>query len=284
MIKIRRSLLLAVILGFFISLSTAYAQTLNGRELTIRGDRWLTITSFSGKVELITAQGDRRAAQQGDRLVSVGDAILTGPNSAARLEIDQSAGYVSMAENSQMRIQTLSITSRGGRVTELAVLLGQVRLRIRRLTNPDTRIEIHTPAGVSGVRGTIFGVTVQPDGLTGVATLEGSVAASAQSQTVMVVADTQSTIVPGEPPSPPAPLRDDPTLFIEGLREIPGTRKVQVMGYTDSVNLLDINQGRQILDRDGRFDLEAALTDDRRVDALITTPLGTQQKYRLVVP
>ncbi|MEL6813610.1 MAG: FecR domain-containing protein [Cyanobacteria bacterium J06598_3] len=265
-------------------MSAVYAQTLNGRELTIRGDRWLTITSFSGKVELITAQGDRRAARPGDRLVSVGDTILTGSNSAARLEIDQSAGYVSMAENSQMRIQTLSITSRGGRVTELAVLLGQVRLRIRRLTNPDTRIEIYTPAGVSGVRGTVFGVAVQPDGFTGVATSEGSVATRAQGETVMVVADTQSTIVPGEPPTPPVPLRDDPTLFIESLSEIPGTSKVRVMGYTDSVNLFDINQGRQSLDRNGRFDLEAALTDSRQVDVVITTPLGTQQQYRLVVP
>lgn len=284
MIEIRRSLLLAVILGFFISMSAAYAQTLNGRELTIRGDRWLTITDFTGKVELITAQGDRRAAAQGDRLVSVGDTVITGPQASAQLEIDQSAGYVRMAENSQMRIQTLSITSNGGRITELAVILGQVRLRIRRLTNPDTRIEIHTPAGVSGVRGTVFGVTVQSNGVTGVATSEGSVAASAQGETVMVVANTQSTIVPGEPPTPPEPLRDDPTLFIARLSEIPGTRKVRVMGHTDSVNLLDINQGRQILGRDGRFDLEAALTDDRRIEALITTPLGTTQQYILVVP
>lgn len=279
MLKTRRSLLAAVILGCFISVAAAYGQA-----LTLRGDRWLAVTEVTGQVELMTAQGERRQAVPGDRLVSVGDRLLTGANSSARLEIDQKAGYVSVAENSQLRVQTLSITTTGGRVTEIAVTLGQVRLRIRRLTNPDTRIEIHTPAGVSGVRGTDFGVAVQPNGQTGVATREGSVAARAQGQTVMVTAETQSIIYPGEPPTPPAPLTDDPTLLIETLAKIPGTRKARVVGYTDSVNLLEINQELQTLERDGKFDLEVSLTPNRRIEALVTTPLGTEQLYELVVP
>lgn len=279
MLKTRRSLLAAVILGCFISVTAAYGQA-----LTLRGDRWLSIAAITGQVELMTAQGERRQAMRGDRLVSVGDRLLTGPNSSARLDIDQSAGYVNVAENSQLHVQTLSITKNGGRVTEISVTRGQVRLRIRRLTNPDTRIEIHTPTGISGVRGTDFGVAVQPNGQTGVATLDGSVAASAQGQTVIVTADTQSSIYPGEPPTPPAPLKDDPTLHIEVLADMPGTRKARVMGYTDSINLLKVNQRLQTLGRDGKFDLEASFTANRRIEALVTTPLGTEQLYELVVP
>ncbi|MEO1391688.1 MAG: FecR domain-containing protein [Cyanobacteria bacterium J06634_5] len=251
--------------------------------LTIRGDRWLAITELSGTVELISSQGDRQLAQTGDRLASVGDTLITGPSASARLEVDQSVGYISMAEDSQLRIQTLSITRSGGRVTELFVTRGQVRLRLRRLTNPDSRLEIHTPAGVSGVRGTEFGLTVQANGQTGVATLEGSVAASAQGETVIVAANRQSAIYPGAPPTPPAPLRDDPALFIEALIPLPN-RRARIVGYTDTVNLLDVNQGRQILDRAGRFDLEVALSDARSVAVVVTTPLGTEQTYKLVVP
>ena len=279
MLKTRRSLLAAVILGCFISVAAAYGQA-----LTLRGDRWLSIAEITGQVELMTAQGERRQAIRGDRLVSVGDRLLTGPNSSARLDIDQNSGYVNVAENSQLYVQTLSITKNGGRVTEIAVTQGQVRLRIRRLTNPDTRIEIHTPAGVSGVRGTEFGVAVQPNGQTGIATLEGSVAARAQGQTVMVTEETQSSIYPGEAPTPPAPLTDDPTLLVESLAEIPGTRKARVVGSTDSINLLEVNQRLQTLGRDGKFDLEVSFTANRRIEALVTTPLGTEQLYELVVP
>lgn len=279
MVKIRRSLLIAVILGFFVSVAAA-----NGQALTIRGDRWMAITELNGKVEVITYQGVRRQAQPGERLASVGDTLITGAHSSARLEVDQGTGYVNMAENSQLRIQALSVTRNGGRVTELAVNRGQVRLRIRRLTNPDTRIEVHTPAGVSGVRGTDFGVSVQPSGQTGVATIEGSVATSAQGETVIVVADTQSTIYPGEPPTPPAPLRDDPTLFVEVLSAISNSTKARIVGYTDTVNLLEINRNTQTLSRDGRFDVEVPLSGDRRIEALVTTPLGTEQAYELMVP
>ncbi|CAN5792337.1 hypothetical protein BH23CYA1_BH23CYA1_05970 [soil metagenome] len=190
-----------------------------------------------------------------------------------------------MAENSQLQIQALSITRSGGRITELSVGRGQVRLRLRPLTNPGTRIEIHTPAGVSGVRGTVFGVSVQPNGQSGIATSEGSVAARAQGQTVQVGANLQSLIAPGEPPPPPEPLRDDATLFIERLIPIAGRSAVRVVGSTDVVNLLTIAEQPQSLDRQGRFDIEVALSSSaRRIRAVVITPLGTEQAYELVVP
>jgi hypothetical protein len=283
MLNVRRSLLVAVILGFFLSLSL-YSASAQGQSLTVRGDRWLSIVEVSGNVELIPYEGTSRRARRGDRLTRVGDLLITGDNASARLEVDQRAGIVTMAENSQLQIQTLSITSSGGRITELAVSRGQVRLRVRPLTNPGSRLEIHTPAGVSGVRGTDFGLTIQPDGQTGVATLEGSVFAAAQGQSVVVSDAQQSSIYPGEPPTPPEPLRDDPTLYIEvlsGSRDGPTAR---VVGYTDTVNLFELNGEIQNLDRAGRFDLEVPIPIDGRILARIITPLGTEQQYELAVP
>jgi hypothetical protein len=267
--------------------------------VTLRGDRWLSVLQLSGDVQLIAYQGSRRPAQRGDRLSSVGDIITTATDSSARLEVDQNSGFVDVAENSQVQVQSLGITSSGGRVTELAVSRGQVRLRIRPLNNPDSRLEIHTPAGVTGVRGTQFGITVQNDGQTGVATAEGSVVASAQGQSVAVVANTQSLIFPGEPPTPPEPLRDDPTLFVESLSRVSsdaGGAGIRISGRTDTVNLLKVNGEQVITDREGRFDVvvslssssaEASDSDDSppvSVTAFVITPLGTQQQYELVVP
>jgi hypothetical protein len=44
-------------------------------------------------------------------------------------------------------------------------------------------LEISSPSGVAGVRGTVFGVAVDPKGKTGISTLEGAVATTAKGQT-----------------------------------------------------------------------------------------------------
>lgn len=282
--KVRRSVFLSLLLGLLVGLPAAYSQS-----RTIRGDRWLTIAALSGDVWIVPYQGQRRQARVGDRLSHVGDVLITSPDSSVRLEVDLATGFVSMAQNSQLQIRTLSVTDTGGRITELFVLRGQVRLRVRPLTNPSTRIEIYTPAGVSGVRGTEFGVAVAPDGKTGVATLEGRVFTRAQGQTVFVDALQQTTMRLGESPTPPVPLRDDPDLSIEVLRPLPsrdqqGRLLVQVAGYTDFANLLAVNNEAQVLSSEGRFEVSVPLPESRRLPVLITTPLGTQQQYELVVP
>ncbi|MFK8185704.1 MAG: FecR domain-containing protein [Phormidesmis sp.] len=256
--------------------------------LTVEGDRWLAITNVRGRVDFTPYQGSTRRAQVGDRLASVGDILMTGPNASVRLIVDQQAGAVSMAENSELRVRTLSTTSRGGRITVIDVLRGQIRMTVRSLTNPDSRLEIYTPAGISGVRGTDFGVTVQPTGRTGVATSEGSVYAIAQGETVSVAADRQTTMFPGEPPEPPEPLRDDPTLFVEALSalpcSVPSNPMARVVGFTDEVNLIQINNDSKALSREGRFDVVVPMSADRRVQISVLTPLGTEQQYVLVVP
>ncbi len=286
MLSVRRSFFLALLLGLFSPKVAAWGQS-----RTIRGNRWLTIAELSGPVEVIPFGDTRRPARLGERLNHVGDILITGSDATVRLEVDLAAGFVAVSENSQLQIRTLSITQSGGRITELLVLRGQVRLRIRPLSNPDSRIEIYTPAGASGVRGTEFGVSVGPTGQTGVATIEGSVVSSAQGQAVTVNAQQQSVIFPGEPPAPPEPLRDNPSLSIEVIRPIgrgsadgENSRQVQVAGYTDSVNLLELDGVQQPLDRNGRFDETVSNTIGEPIALQVTTPLGTKQQYELVAP
>ena len=281
MIQVRRPALLMLLVLIALSASEGILIA-RGWPVSVRGDRWLAVSATRGGVELSARSGQRRPARRGDRLDRVGDTITTGANASARLDVDTATGSIAMAENSQLRVQALGITANGGRITELLVSRGQVRVQVRRLTNPETRLEIHTPAGVSGVRGTDFGVAVQPTGQTGTATLEGQVLVSAQGQTVTVDTAFQSLTRPGEPPTPPEPLRNDPSLSIETLR-VRGS-SVQIVGQTDPVNLLEIDNRLQALSRAGRFDLTLPLPGNRRIEAVVTTPLGTQQRYEIAVP
>lgn len=278
MFKVRPTLLLTAVLGLILALSPAYGQLWR-----IEGPRWLSVMQVFGNVEFVPFGDGARQARIGDRLDQVGDQLITGPNASTRLAVDLGIANISVAEKTQMQVRTLSITRSGGYVTELFLVRGQARLTVRPFSNPDSTIEIYTPAGVSGVRGTEFGIAVQPDGKTGVATLEGSVTLSAQDQTVVINENQQSTVSPGEPPAPPEPLRDDPILLVTVLRSLRGG-VVQVAGSTDPVNLLEVSEELRAIDDQGRFDLTVELPRDRRIQAQVTTPLGTKQAYELAVP
>lgn len=275
-------------LGFSTLLLTTIALLFAGDKLTaqqvlpVRVDRWLEIQQISGTVTEVIG-GVSRPAQVSNQLQNVGDAIRTGSASSAVLSVDTGIGSVDVSENTSVQVSELTLLPTGGRITRLEVTGGQVRLELRAFTDPDSELEIKTPAGVSGVRGTTFGVSVQPNGQTGIATIDGSVVAAAQGQQVSVDSGLQSLIIPGEPPTPPEPLRDDPHLDIQVLQAIE-RQTVQIIGQTDRVNLLIINDEPQTLTRTGEFDLQIPIPEDGPIIATVTTPLGTRQTYALAVP
>ncbi|MEO0457637.1 MAG: FecR domain-containing protein [Cyanobacteria bacterium P01_A01_bin.114] len=261
------------------------ATQADARDLSVRVNRWLEFRALTGSVQYINS-GRTQTARVGARLNAVGDGVRTGRRSTARLAVDTEVGFVTVAENSYVRIARLRATRNGGRVTDLDIIRGQARLQVRPFTNRESELNIRTPAGVSGVRGTEFGVAVKPDGETGVATLEGRVVSSAQGVSVDVPAGFQTLIEPGEPPQPPEPLRDDPTLDIRVLRPstLDGSGTLEIAGSTDKVNLLIINEEVQSTDENGSFELRVLLPGNRQIQATVITPLGTEQVYELVVP
>jgi hypothetical protein len=277
-----RSIGVSTLLWLLVVLLSAAATTLAQQVLPVRVDRWLEVQQLAGTVTYRHGQVSQ-AARVHTRLETVGDTLVTGSNSSAKLAVDTGIGTVDVSENTTLQVQQLDTAPDGGKITRLQVTGGQARLQVRPFTHRDSELKIQTPAGISGVRGTQFGVSVHPDGLTGVATLEGSVSASAQGQDVQVDAGLQSLIVPGEPPSPPVPLKDDPHLDIKSLARM-DRETVQIVGWVDPVNLLIIADQPQTVGRAGEFDIQTSLPLNRRVAAIVITPLGTRQVYDLVVP
>ena len=260
------------------SLSTASAKP-----VSVRVNRWLQVQQVTGQVAYWHHQSSQ-PARVGQQLAAVGDGIDTGKHSRATLSVDTGVGTVQVSEQTRLRIQELKIAPDNGRITRLQVLSGQVRLRVRPFTHPGSRLEIQSPAGISGVRGTEFGLSIQPNGKTGLATLKGSVVSRAQGQAVAVNAGYQNLVISGEPPSPPVPLRDDPSLKVKILKEIDsGVFMVRLVGQTDPVNGVTIAGEPQVTDRYGRFDVKLYVPSRPRYSVVVTTPLGKKRVYELSI-
>lgn len=279
--KIRlQQIFFAVFAGVFLDASATLAQSL---PISIRVDRWLMIQQMSGSVSY-DRQNNSRPARAGDRLERVGDGVTTSKASSASLTVDTGIGFINVLEQTKVRVRELSIAPDNGRITRLDVPRGQVRLRLRPFTHRGSQLEIHTPAGVSGVRGTEFGVSVQPDGKTGLATLTGEVVTEAQGITVSVPAGFQNLTIPGEPPSNPVPLKDDTELNFEVERIIQNNiRRIRFVGRVDPVNLVMLNGKPQTLDRQGQFSMMFFAPSVLRVNVVVTTPLGKTQTYELAL-
>ncbi|MBE9033842.1 FecR family protein [aff. Roholtiella sp. LEGE 12411] len=268
--------LMVVMVGLVIAYHALAAD-----RLRVKSDHWLEVRRPIGQVIYSRGQTSQ-PVHNGMRLKSVGDTITTKQGSSVVLGIDTATGLVKVTENTTVTVKKLETGNKGQRITELQVLSGQVNLQIRPLTHDASRVEIKTPAGIAGVRGTEFGVSVQNDGKMGVGTKKGVVATSAQGQTVLVKAGFQNLTIPGQPPSPAIPLREDTRLNVSQL--LARGRRVQIVGTVDPVNLLLINQQPQNVNLNGRFDITVPLPSNRKVEATVLTPLGTKQLYQLVVP
>jgi hypothetical protein len=164
----------------------------------------------------------------------------------------------------------------------MKVTQGRAKLKLRRFTNPESRFEIETPAGISGVRGTEFGINVQPDGKTSVAVLEGKVDSSAQDKTVGINGGFQSFTIAGEPPTDPVPLRDDPSLTYTLDRTIVnGNRRIALRGQVDTVNAVFIAGKPVLVDRKGEFVMAMQAVSHPKIEIQVVTPLGKTKNYSL---
>jgi FecR protein len=267
-----------VLAGLFnLQLSSPIASS----TIPLRIKRWIEVRSVSGTVRHL-ANNRSEPAQSGQRLSQVGDGIETGSRSSAILAIDEGIGTLQVSENSRFTIQQIEAQN-GGYQTQLSVARGQVRLKLRRFNNPASRLEIFTPAGVTGVRGTEFGVSILPSGKTGIATLDGRVAAAAQGKSVDIDRGFQSSVIPGRVPKDPSPLKDNPNLDIQIVRT-EANGQIRIIGQTDDINVISLGEQTIEPNEQGLVDFQVPLQADRSVQLTVTTPLGKQKNYRFIMP
>lgn len=245
-----------------------------------RNGGWLELRDFKGSA-IYQRSRTRQKAWQGMRLQRVGEIFETGKGAEAIFALDEGLGTIHVSEKTRFQIKALHKTFNGGRVTLLNVIQGQVRLKVRPMTNPSSRLEIETPVGMNGVRGTEFGVTVQPSGKASVATLSGQVDTTALGKTIAIAKGLQTLTMPGEAPLPPRPLQDNATVQLS--RSKVESAALKLIGRTDPVNSILLNGQAQDTDREGQFDLSFPIEGLAFVQLRVITPLGTQKDYKLPV-
>ena len=278
--------------------------TASGRSLEIREIRG-TVT-FKG-----------RQAVVGDRLLVPGDEIITGPNSTARLAIDNNTGIVEVAEKTAVKISSLS----GEKDTAIFVSLGRVRLSIGKTaaTTPAANtstiippnqiaslntfsglgklnqiaqqkssartapVRVETPEGVAGVRGTSFGVSVS-EGKTAVETIEGAVGVSGRTDSEVVVnAGSATTIFSQTPPVAPSASRRLAQLKVRSLFRLSGDI-YRLSGQINPIDLIYVNDEAIKIDRQGKFSIQGILPPSRRLKIVVRGPSVRERHYNLAVP
>jgi len=296
-----------------VAANSSPAETINaqgtatGRSLEIREIRGTV--SFKG-----------RPAVVGDRLLAPGDEIITGPNSTARLGIDNNAGIVEVAEKTAVRISSLSSSAGDEKNTAIFVSRGRVRLSVgktaaatpaantstiippnqiaalntfsglgkssqiaqRKSSARTAPVRVETPEGVAGVRGTSFGVSVG-GGKTAVETIQGAVVVSGSTDSEVVVnSGNATTIFPQTSPVAPSASPRLAQLNVRSLLRVSGNI-YRLSGQINPIDTVYVNNEEIKIDRKGNFKIQGILPPSRRLKIVVRGPSVRERHYSFAV-
>ncbi len=172
------------------------------------------ILKLEGEVNATSSQtGAAIALKPGATLVT-GDEIHTGANGNVLLEFLDNSQLL-LQKNSHLIFETQNTYSSSGVLdVRIRLLRGRLETRINPEQKKGTRFEIHTPAAITGIRGTEFRVAMENDQKIGrTEVTHGKVAVSGTAgKTIEVPANFGTVVTAGQPPSAPKSLLPPPDL------------------------------------------------------------------------
>jgi hypothetical protein len=136
-------------------------------------------------------------------MLEPGDYIKTTEDSWALITFFEGS-TIELEGSTEIKTSDLATEVETGSTTILLEQeMGKTMSRVKKLVDPASRYEIETSTAAPTVRGTIMLVDVATDGTTTVGNGEGSIWVVSQGVEVTIPENTQTTVVFGEPPSPP---------------------------------------------------------------------------------
>ncbi|MGL5080294.1 MAG: FecR family protein [Microcoleaceae cyanobacterium] len=267
--------------------------------------RSLTVETLEGVV-----LRNEQVVKVGDRLKS-GDQIKTGIRSKVSLRIDSNIGLVELSEQTTIQVKTLSgqAGTNLDQVTVLSMSQGQIRCSVGRFVSApfwsqtlpqnqrqksikNSHFRIETLAGIIGVKGTTFGVSVAPDNRVAIHTLEGQVGVVAAGQEVSVEKGQFAILRPQEKPviipsTPRLSDLDTDTLNsnLENFRVVRLTpRTVQLQGRVAPTDLVYVENQAVSADAVGYFKYIGQLPASRRLAVTVRGPSVGERSYVITVP
>ncbi|WP_193876801.1 FecR domain-containing protein [Coleofasciculus sp. LEGE 07081] len=158
---------------------------------------------------------------------------------------------------------------------------GEALLLAQRKSSRNYPVRVETPAGIAGVRGTSFGVSVGPDGKTGISVIKGSVGAIAQDQEVIFTDGQYVVLSPGTSPTQPGVTPELAKLRIRSVvRTSPYT--ALVTGQVDPMDIVFINGKAIETDSQGKFKVAVALPPSHRLSFVVRGPTVRMRFYEVV--
>lgn len=261
----------------------------------------------SGTVTIVSGNRER-VAQSGD-VLGQGDELISSEGANVRLVLDSDRGSLEVAEFSHFRIGAISrddvdLDVRKGRVrfslgqissntradnsapwvAEAPILISASEplfLQSQGNSGSNYNFRVRTPTGVAGVRGTSFGVNIGPNGQTGISSLDGTVAAMAQEQQVLVESGNYSGISPNAEPRATAanPSRTSLEVVVKGSK---GSQTLLLTGAVNPLDLVYVNGLAVETDPDGNFAVQIPRPASRRLRFVVRGPAVREQVY--VIP
>ena len=124
------------------------------------GPRQATVSNIRGEVFVRQDQGDWKAPKPG-MVLNQGDEMKTSSGGFAELLLDDGkVGSVQIKEKSLFKLETMQVDhSTGDKATLLNLAIGKVMIHAENL-HGNSKFEVRTPTSTTGVRGTMFEVSV----------------------------------------------------------------------------------------------------------------------------
>jgi hypothetical protein len=144
------------------------------------------------------ARGSKSINASAKTVVDWQDVVNTLANARARVSLDDGS-VLNVGSDSSIHIVKHDA---GAQQTDLEVSLGKVRSQAQKITQPNGKFEVHTPAGVAGVVGTDFYTSYENNIMT-VIVFEGLVRVCNLAGVCVVVKPGQMTTIRNGDSSPP---------------------------------------------------------------------------------
>lgn len=207
----------------------------------------------TGKAEKKTSSGEWLPIPIGADLVS-SDIIRTGKNSTILLELPESAGFIRLLPETEVKVNEIKIVGgfEGGQIAELSIVEGKVITNVRKFTRKSSRLKIHTKGATAAVRGTSFMTSYNNKNKeTKVLVGDGAVAVDAEGKQVMVNPKEFTKVNQGSTPSDPSLVGDKLVLNINSLKSSGSALKIS--GETDPEAEINLNDVTIFPNSDGDF-------------------------------
>lgn len=152
------------------------------------------------------ARGSQSLAASANSVVDWQDVVNTQANARARVSLDDGS-VLNIGSDSSVRVAKHDA---GAQQTDLEIGFGKMRSQAQKISQPNGKFEVHTPAGVAGVVGTDFYVGYENNVMT-VIVFEGVVrVCNLAGVCVTLNAGQMTTLRNGDPSGPVPPVATPP--------------------------------------------------------------------------